>query len=111
MMIRQNHSHPSAPGICDLASCRNTIVTGHDGINSIFRRLIDQLLMKSISVFDSVRNTCISLCPQSFQTFQQNTGRRHAINIVITNDTDFFIFCNFHSQNFHSFIHIFHKPW
>ena len=61
MMIRHNDSQPVVLGILDLLCRRDPVIAGDDCIDPIVKRPVDEHLVKSVPVFDPVRNVRVHI--------------------------------------------------
>ena len=109
VMVGDQNGHAKTFGqFCLFHSC-NSIVTGQNGIDSFFICIADQVFVDAIAVFHTVRDLHICIGMTATQSSQQNKGGIHAINIIIADDTDFFLFFYFRHQNLYQFICIFQQ--
>ena len=106
MVVGNKNRHSQFFSLLDLTPCRNPVVTGNDGVNPILPCLLDQMFIQSISILHSIRDHMIDLCTDPSQTFQQNICCHHSVNIIITDNPNFFLFLNLFYQNLHSVLHI-----
>jgi len=109
-MVCDDHGHPLIFCHLNLRSSGNSIITGHNGVNSVFPGSVYQMLMNPITICYSVRNISIHICPDPCQALQQNVCRGHPVDIIISDNPYLCLLLYFSLQNIHCFFHIFHQP-
>ena len=93
MVIRHNHSHPKFFGQTDCIRSSNPVVTGQDDFHSVFPGFADGVLMKPVTVFNTVRNELVTFCMKPDQTLVEDVSTGYSINIVIAYDADMLSGC------------------
>ena len=108
MMIRDKHRHPLLLCTRNLFDRCDSVVAGHNRINTCLDRILDQMKVQTVTIRNPVRNRNINVCLTPRERPVQYIGRHHAINIIITNDPDFLFLLHFPDQNLHKLHRILH---
>ena len=99
MVIRHQYRHAALSRISDFFDCRDAIVAGQDRIYAFLRRIPQQIDIQPISIFHPIRDLIIHYRAAAAQCAVQNIRSIDSINIIVTDNPDFFLFCDFIFQN------------
>ena len=99
VVICHQHRHTTLFRISDLLDRRDSIVTGQDRIYALLHRIAQQVDVQAISVLHPVRDLIIYNSPTPTQCTVQNVRGINSVDIIVSDDPDFFLFCDFIFQN------------
>ena len=84
----------------------NSVVTGQDRIDPLFRSFIHKALVDAVSVPESLGKPYIRLDPKASKRVPEDKGGTDSVHIVIPDDPDPLSLSALHGQNIYSFVSI-----
>ena len=108
MVIGHNHRHAKFFCQLDLFQRRNAVVTGDNGVDAVFLRLLDDGFVDPVPVADALRNLVIDLPAAPGQSPVQKIGRTHPVDIVLTHNADADPLPDLFQDQSSRLVHIFH---
>ena len=109
MMVCHYDLHTQLLSIPNFPICCYAVITGDNQLYPIFMSFFNQSLIDTITVYNSVRYVKIYNSTQGFQSVRQNIPRSYPVNIIITDDPDFFPFMNRSFYDSDRLVHILHQ--
>ena len=88
MMIRHDHRHAERLRTGDLGLSRNPVVAGYDSVRPRSPRLLDQMVVESVTVMNPMGDRRVHGRPAVSQSRQQYVSGADAVDIIIPYDPD-----------------------
>ena len=88
MMVGDEYGESEVTRMLHLLDGTDAVVAGQHNAHAVLLRLVDDVDIDSVSIFDSVRQYIIHLRAEALETGVENVGRTHTIDVVISDDSD-----------------------
>ena len=87
-MTRDQHGETEVTRMLHLLDGADAVVAGEDHADAVLLRLVDDVHVDAVAVPDAVRQHVVDLRAEALEAGIEDVGRAHAIDVVITDDTD-----------------------